>query len=82
MSVYRSSVAIRDKFLGLVDAAPKPCIADMGYDWEYHISGSSKDLWKVNRMVAPREGTKVRAAFEVVMGADSAVCRRKRSGLG
>ncbi|KAF2833790.1 hypothetical protein CC86DRAFT_415772 [Ophiobolus disseminans] len=49
---------IRDSFLKKIDAAMKPFIADMGYDWEYSIDETSRDLWKVNGMVPPKQDTK------------------------
>jgi hypothetical protein len=42
-----------------VDQVLKPFIADVGYDWEYSITESSRDLWKVNGLVPPMPGTKV-----------------------
>ena len=35
----------------------KPFIADAGYDWEYSITESSRDLWKVQGLVPPMPGT-------------------------
>lgn len=33
----RQSDEIRDRFLGRVDEALKPHVADKGYDWEYSV---------------------------------------------
>jgi hypothetical protein len=40
-----------------VDAALKPFIADQGYDWEYSVEESDRDLWKIAGMVPPMPGT-------------------------
>ncbi|KAF1922105.1 putative oxalocrotonate tautomerase [Ampelomyces quisqualis] len=47
-----------DKFMGRVDEVLKPYIADQGFDWEYSILETSRDLWKVNGLVPPMTGTK------------------------
>ncbi|KAM5343959.1 hypothetical protein ACJ41O_012496 [Fusarium nematophilum] len=36
-----------------VDAALKPHIADQGYDWEYHVDETSRELWKINGLAPP-----------------------------
>ncbi|PVH93890.1 hypothetical protein DM02DRAFT_540594 [Periconia macrospinosa] len=48
---------VRTRFLTRVDAALKPHIEDKGYDWEYSVLETSRDLWKVNGLVPPLPGT-------------------------
>lgn len=48
----------RDSFLAKVDAAIKPFIGDMGYDWEYSVEETRRDLWKINGLVPPMPNTK------------------------
>jgi len=48
----------RDSFLSKIDAALKPFIEDMGYDWEYSVEETRRDLWKINGMVPPMPNTK------------------------
>ncbi|KAH7087717.1 putative oxalocrotonate tautomerase [Paraphoma chrysanthemicola] len=43
----------RDWMLGNLDAAMKPHIQDKGYDWEYSIHETRRDMWKVNGHVPP-----------------------------
>ncbi|KAH8726178.1 putative oxalocrotonate tautomerase [Phaeosphaeriaceae sp. PMI808] len=50
--------AIRDRFLGRIDVALKPYIEDQGYDWEYSVIETRRDLWKVQGMVPPMPNTK------------------------
>jgi len=53
----RPNKAIADAFLARVDAALKPHIADQGFDWEYSVQESSRDLWKINGLVPPLPGS-------------------------
>ncbi|CAI6338243.1 unnamed protein product [Periconia digitata] len=48
---------VRDRFLTRVDDALKPHIEDKGYDWEYSVLETSRDLWKVQGLVPPMPGT-------------------------
>lgn len=43
----------RDRFLNSIDKALKPYIADNGYDWEYSIEETRRDLWKIQGLVPP-----------------------------
>jgi hypothetical protein len=54
----RPSDEARNRFLGKVDAAIKPFIADKGYDWEYSVEETRRDLWKINGMVPPMPNSK------------------------
>jgi hypothetical protein len=36
----------------------KPSIADKGWDWEYSIEETRRDLWKVNGLVPPMPNSK------------------------
>lgn len=40
-------------FTSKVDNALKPHIEDKGYDWEYHIAETGRDLWKINGLIPP-----------------------------
>lgn len=73
----RPNKQVRDRFLHGIDAILKPFIADKGYDWEYSIDETSRDLWKINGHVPPmpdseaeREWKRVNRAvpFENVKG--------------
>ncbi|KAL5115029.1 hypothetical protein ACEQ8H_007070 [Pleosporales sp. CAS-2024a] len=62
---------VRDGFLGRVDAALRPFIADKGFDWEYSVLETSRDLWKIQGLVPPfpdsvaeREWTRANRATE------------------
>jgi hypothetical protein len=35
----------------------KPYIQDQGLDWEHHIFETPFDLWRVNGLLAPPEGS-------------------------
>jgi hypothetical protein len=50
---------MRDNFLAAVDRVLKPHIADQGYDWEYSVYETRRDLWKVQGMVPPMPNSKV-----------------------
>jgi phenylpyruvate tautomerase PptA (4-oxalocrotonate tautomerase family) len=54
---HRPNEDIRDRFLSKVDAALKPFIDDAGYDWEYSVEETSRDLWKIQGMVPPMPDT-------------------------
>lgn len=45
-ATYRRSTSRIDKIL-------KPNVADLGYDWEYHVAETERRLWKVNGMIPP-----------------------------
>ncbi|KAF2441673.1 hypothetical protein P171DRAFT_523627 [Karstenula rhodostoma CBS 690.94] len=49
--------AARDRFLGAIDKALKPHIADKGYDWEYSVEETRRDLWKIQGIVPPMPGS-------------------------
>ncbi|KAF2736387.1 hypothetical protein EJ04DRAFT_575360 [Polyplosphaeria fusca] len=51
------SKEVGDRFLGMVDEALKPHIEDKGYDWEYSVEETSRDLWKINGLVPPMPGS-------------------------
>ncbi len=44
---------MKSGFLTSVDRALKPYIKDAGYDWEYHVDESNRDLWKIQGLVPP-----------------------------
>ncbi|KAF1976043.1 hypothetical protein BU23DRAFT_59704 [Bimuria novae-zelandiae CBS 107.79] len=48
---------IRDSFLARLDKALKPHIEDEGFDWEYSLDETSRDLWKVQGLVPPQTET-------------------------
>jgi hypothetical protein len=48
---------VRDRFLESIDRTLKPHVADKGYDWEYSIEETRRDLWKVQGMVPPMPGS-------------------------
>lgn len=37
-----------------MDAALKQHIQDKGYDWEYHVDETERELWKINGVYAPQ----------------------------
>ncbi|KAH7094305.1 putative oxalocrotonate tautomerase [Paraphoma chrysanthemicola] len=47
----------RDGFLSRVDKALKPHIEDQGYDVEYSVYETRRDLWKIDGMVPPMPGS-------------------------
>ncbi len=36
-----------------LDALIKPHVADKGYDWEFHIDETPRELWKINGFIPP-----------------------------
>ncbi|KAK3216290.1 hypothetical protein GRF29_8g2884852 [Pseudopithomyces chartarum] len=48
---------VRDRFLNRIDEVLKPHVEDKGYDWEYSIEETSRDLWKVQGLVPPMPGS-------------------------
>ncbi|KAH7357630.1 putative oxalocrotonate tautomerase [Pyrenochaeta sp. MPI-SDFR-AT-0127] len=71
--------AIRDRFLGRVDAALKPFIDDAGYDWEYSVEETSRDLWKIQGLVPPMPGSE--AELEWVSANEALPFEREKGGL-
>jgi phenylpyruvate tautomerase PptA (4-oxalocrotonate tautomerase family) len=59
MSALSPNDEIRDRFLGRVDDALKPHVADKGYDWEYSVEETRRDLWKIQGFVPPMPNSKV-----------------------
>jgi hypothetical protein len=49
---------VRDSFLKEVDETLKPFIADKGWDWEYSVEETRRDMWKVNGFVPPMPNSK------------------------
>ncbi|KAJ5156940.1 uncharacterized protein N7482_008040 [Penicillium canariense] len=47
----------RQRFLSGVDKIPNPVFAPKGMDWEYFITESSRDLWRMNGLVPPEAGS-------------------------
>ncbi|KAF2108269.1 putative oxalocrotonate tautomerase [Lophiotrema nucula] len=54
----------RDRFLGRVDSALKPFIEDKGWDWEYDVEETSRDLWKIQGLVPPGPGTEAEETWK------------------
>lgn len=54
---HRPDAATRNRFLSRIDKTLKPFIEDAGYDWEYSIEETSRDLWKVQGLVPPMPDT-------------------------
>lgn len=44
-------------FLTRVDKALKPLIADWGYDCEYSVIETDRDMWKIQGLVPPMSKT-------------------------
>ncbi|KAF2872329.1 putative oxalocrotonate tautomerase, partial [Massariosphaeria phaeospora] len=72
-------VSRRDRFLARVDGALKPFIADEGYDWEYSVAETSRDLWKIQGLVPPMAGSEAEA--EWVRGNRAVEFEREKGGL-
>lgn len=53
----RPNDTVRDRFLTAIDAALKPHISDKGYDWEYSVIETRRDLWKIQGFVPPATGS-------------------------
>lgn len=45
-AVYKRSTSRIDQIL-------KPHVADLGYNWEYHVDETERRLWKINGMIPP-----------------------------
>lgn len=70
---------IGDRFLARVDKALKPFIEDKGYDWEYSVEETSRDLWKVQGLVPPMPGSE--AENEWIRENKPIKFEKKRGGL-
>lgn len=46
-----------------MDDALKPYIADKGYDWEYSVEETRRDLWKIQGLVPPMPGSEAEALW-------------------
>ncbi|KAF2662143.1 hypothetical protein K491DRAFT_585581 [Lophiostoma macrostomum CBS 122681] len=70
---------VRDRFLARVDQALKPYIQDAGYDWEYSVEETSRELWKIDGFVPPMPGSE--AEREWVARNSPGEFERGRGGL-
>ncbi|KAK3368568.1 putative oxalocrotonate tautomerase [Podospora didyma] len=50
---FSDNVPRRERVLSRIDQALKPHIADNGYDWEYSIDETPRELWKINGVIPP-----------------------------
>ncbi|KAE8372471.1 putative oxalocrotonate tautomerase [Aspergillus bertholletiae] len=48
---------MKQRFLNAVDAVLNPVFEPKGIDWEYFVTESPKDLWKINGLVPPEIGS-------------------------
>ncbi|OCK81922.1 hypothetical protein K432DRAFT_380871 [Lepidopterella palustris CBS 459.81] len=58
------SLEAKKRFLARVDQALKPYVEDMGYDWEYHVDETDRDLWKIQGLVPPPAGSDEEAMWK------------------
>ncbi|OAK99650.1 hypothetical protein IQ06DRAFT_316876 [Phaeosphaeriaceae sp. SRC1lsM3a] len=70
---------VATRFLTRIDSTLKPFIADEGYDWEYSVLETSRDLWKINGFVPPMPGSK--AEQEWVRVNDAVEFEKEDGGL-
>ncbi|KAI9934570.1 hypothetical protein MW887_000185 [Aspergillus wentii] len=61
LTIYHIARAFRtddqkQRFLSRIDAIINPVFEPKGMDWEYFITESPRDLWKINGMVPPEAG--------------------------
>lgn len=61
--VRRPNEERRERFLTLVDEALKPYIEDMGYDWEYNVVETPRELWKIQGLAPPATGSEGEAEW-------------------
>jgi len=47
----------RKGFCDRVDEVLNGFMQEGGWDWEYHVSDTPRDLWKINGLVPPPEGS-------------------------
>ena len=52
------SVEVRDRFFREVEEALKPFIADKGWDWEWNVEETRRDMWSTNGLVPPMPDSK------------------------
>lgn len=64
LTLTRADEKARDGFLARIDATLKPFIEDMGYDSEYSVEETRRDLWKINGMVPPMPETKAEKVWK------------------
>lgn len=62
-----------------MDKALKPFIEEAGYDWEYSVEETSRDLWKIQGMVPPMPRTE--AELEWVRENQALPFERVKGGL-
>jgi phenylpyruvate tautomerase PptA (4-oxalocrotonate tautomerase family) len=77
--LHRPNDEIRDRFLGRIDRALKPFIEDAGYDWEYSVYETRRDLWKIQGLVPPMPGSE--AELEWVRMNEAVPFEKEKGGL-
>ncbi|GAB1320653.1 hypothetical protein MFIFM68171_10863 [Madurella fahalii] len=45
------------RVINRLDDLIKPHVADKGYDWEFHIDETPRELWKINGFIPPPHGS-------------------------
>ena len=53
----------KKQFLDAVDRILTPLMEKKGLDWEYFVTESNRDLWKINGMYPPMPGTGAEKAW-------------------
>ena len=54
---------IKKRLLTAVDKVLTPIMEEKGLDWEYTVTESSRELWKINGMYPPMPGTETEKAW-------------------
>lgn len=50
---------VQNRFLKAVDKILTPLLEKKGLDWEYFVTESNRDLWKINGMFPPLPGSEM-----------------------
>ncbi|KAK3682217.1 putative oxalocrotonate tautomerase [Podospora appendiculata] len=50
---YEDTAQRQLRMVTRVDQVLKPHVADKGYDWEFHIDETPRELWKINGFIPP-----------------------------
>jgi len=50
---FRDDAARKRRVIDRLDELIRPHVADRGYDWEFHIDETPRELWMINGFVPP-----------------------------
>ncbi|KAK0639503.1 putative oxalocrotonate tautomerase [Cercophora newfieldiana] len=64
LAVHFKDNAMRQlRVINRLDELIKPHVADKGYDWEFHIDETPRELWKINGFIPPPHRSEAEAMW-------------------